>query len=353
MLSLKEFMYENIGKTLCVPSGFCGECVSLTQNYMKDCFGVPIRARGNAIDLYDNLVSMGVGKKVNTPRYGDLIVWGAPLGLIDGRYYGHVAIYLNDTIMLDQNNGSVKPTRTVQKRPRLKAKPLGYIRINGNLKPDDGDIEQLEWISLEQTYLTESQSMNNAQIVANYFYRDNKDWTKESISALLGNMRHESTINPELYEMGYSWEADRGFGLVQWTPRSKLSSWAIDNGLNYRLGDVQLARIDYEVDNNIQWIKTPSYPYTFKQFRLNSGNWSVAYLTEMFTWCYERPRLDAGQSSMPKRVAFAQKALNEIIWYGGDIPPPDEQPNPDIDKKKGIMELYLLDIIKGGYSGKI
>src|SRR5690606_24097155 len=179
--------------------------------------------------------------------------------------------------------------------------------------------------------LTESQSLENAQKVVDYLYTEDKDWTKESICALLGNMRHESSINPNMYEYGYSWEADRGFGLVQWTPRSKFWNWGSARGYSeaqLRSGESQLARIDYEVENNIQWIPRDSNfnGLTFKEFRTNSRNLTVEELTEAFTWGYERPNRQAGEESMPLRKAFARKAYNELDWTkreGGDITIPE------------------------------
>lgn len=172
-----------------------------------------------------------------------------------------------------------------------------------------------QWITGYQVWLSESQSLQNAQLVADHFSAT--DWTPESISALCGNMRHESSINPDMYEYGYSWDADRGYGLVQWTPRSKYWSWATSRGLDQRSGNSQLARIDYEVENNIQWIPISRYNnMTFSQFRQNSGNWSVEYLTEAFTWSYERPNAEAGESSMPQRKAFAVRCLNELRFDG-------------------------------------
>lgn len=172
------------------------------------------------------------------------------------------------------------------------------------------------WISEYKRYLSEEESLQNAQKVVNHF--KGTDWSPEAICALCGNMRHESTMNPDMYEHGYSWEADRGYGLVQWTPRSKYWKWAEDNGLDPRSGDSQLARIDYEVNKNIQWIPKKSYgKMTFAQFRTNSGNWSVDYLTEAFTWCYERPATSAGQKSMSKRKAFAQKCFAQFFSNSG------------------------------------
>src|SRR5699024_8293491 len=93
--------------------------------------------------------------------------------------------------------------------------------------------------------------------------------------------------------------------------------WAVARGKNPRDGDAQLDRIDYEVANNIQWIPRSDYGgMTFAQFRANSGDWSIEYLTEAFTWGYERPNAAAGWDSMPDRKAFAQLAYNELDWSG-------------------------------------
>src|SRR5699024_12758930 len=115
----------------------------------------------------------------------------------------------------------------------------------------------MAWISEYQKWLSESESLNNAQMVADHF----NGWSPESISALCGNMRHESSVNPNMYEFGYDWSADRGFGLVQWTPRSKYWNWALNNGYKeseLRNGNAQLDRIDYEMAKGIQWIATPN-----------------------------------------------------------------------------------------------
>ena len=176
----------------------------------------------------------------------------------------------------------------------------------------------MAWITEFQRWLSESESLNNAQEVASHF--SGTEWTPRAIAAMCGNMRHESSINPDMYEYGYDWSDDRGYGLVQWTPRSKYWDWAVANSLLPRSGASQLARIDYEVTNNIQWISTTSYPMTFQEFRTNSGSWSVDHLTEAFTWCYERPNAQAGQDSMQARKAFANMCF-VTLDFGGTIAP--------------------------------
>ena len=170
----------------------------------------------------------------------------------------------------------------------------------------------MAWISEYQRWLSESESLQNAQLVANHLIP--QGWTKESVSALCGNMRHESSINPDMYEFNYAWGDDRGYGLVQWTPRSKYWDWAESRNLPPRNGDSQLARIDYEVEQNIQWISTPNYPETYAEFRASTK--SMDYLVPAFTWNYERPNAESGQQSMPDRIAFAKRCLNELDFSG-------------------------------------
>jgi hypothetical protein len=51
----------------------------------------------------------------------------------------------------------------------------------------------------QMTFLTEAQQLNNAQLVAYHF--KGTDWTPEAISALCGNMAHESSLNPNIWEL--------------------------------------------------------------------------------------------------------------------------------------------------------
>jgi LysM repeat protein len=182
----------------------------------------------------------------------------------------------------------------------------------------------LTWKGTYQEYLTEAEQLNNAQLIAYHFA--NTDWTKESIAALCGNCHHESILNPQMSEFGYTWEDNRGYGLVQWTPRSKYWDWATANGLDPYSGDSQLARIDYEVNNNIQWIAdgynrrystgVDKYDITFAEFRANTQGYTVEQLTEAFMWNYEGPSFSAGSDSLSDRQAFAAKCLSTLDWTG-------------------------------------
>lgn len=206
-----------------------------------------------------------------------------------------------------------------------------------------------------QRWLSQSESLNNAQMVVNHFV--GTDWTKASLSAMCGNMRHESSINPDMYEYGYDWSADRGYGIVQWTPRSKYWDWATARGLEPRNGDSMLARIDYEVENDIQWIANghqvrygngTKYDFSFTAFRQNSPGLSVDQLTEAFTWNYEGPNYTAGTNSLPDRKSFANLCFSSLDFTGtgeGGGTPTDP-PVPDGEKIKD-KELYTLWLTNG------
>ena len=208
----------------------------------------------------------------------------------------------------------------------------------------------MSWLSPYQVWLTEEQSLSNAQLVVNHFV--DTDWTREALAAMIGNMRHESSINPNMYEYGYDWADDRGYGLVQWTPRSKYWDWAVATNLVPEDGDSQLARIDYEVDNNIQWIAnghalryglSDKYDFSFADFRTNAHGLTVEALTEAFMWNYEGPAYEAGTTSLPGRQQFAGVALSALDWDGtggggGPTPPPSGHRPEVVDATKAVYQ---------------
>ena len=210
----------------------------------------------------------------------------------------------------------------------------------------------ISWISDYQRWLSEEESLNNAQMVVNYFV--GTDWTAAALSALCGNMRHESSINPDMYEYGYDWADDRGYGLVQWTPRSKYWDWAEGQGLSPRLGDSQLARIDYEIENNIQWIANrhalgygyeDKYDISFAAFRTNAEGYTIDQLTEAFMWNYEGPNYEKGQESLAARIAFAKRCLDELDFTGTG-PGPGPTPGTETGELP-LVHLLLSDALNG------
>jgi len=132
----------------------------------------------------------------------------------------------------------------------------------------------------------------NAQYIMDYLLADG--WSKNAIAGMLGNMQTESSINPGIWQSLESYDHDpyrlverQGYGLVQWTPFNKYTIWARDLGMDYSDINAQLARIEYELQNDIQWISTSDYPLTFKQFKTSTQ--TPEYLAQAFLRNYERP----------------------------------------------------------------
>lgn len=173
---------------------------------------------------------------------------------------------------------------------------------------------QTSWVGEFREILSQEEMLNNAQRVFNYF---GDSWAKESLAAICGNMMHESYLNPQMYEFGYDWGDDRGYGIMQWTPRSKYWDWAVSAGLDPENGDSQLARITYEIQENIQYYPTGGYPETFADFRENRFKKSIDYLTECFMWNYLRPNATAGSESLPKRKSNALLVNTETCYGDG------------------------------------
>lgn len=204
----------------------------------------------------------------------------------------------------------------------------------------------MSWIARNGA-LTQSEMENNADIVIAYYRSIGVD--DSTISAILGNMENESTINPLRQESG-----GQGFGLVQWTPVSVLQSHCSTLGLSpYTDGDVQLQVIIPEIRNQsgvAEWYTTSAFisPYynsgatsdmigiTGSQFLSNSMGWTPEKLAIMFMVGYERPSYDPNTNHYQRRMTSARNWYN----YMGGQPPVPPTPLPKRPKGKFNFLLY-------------
>lgn len=101
-----------------------------------------------------------------------------------------------------------------------------------------------------------------------------------------------------------------GFGLVQWTPATKLFNWAKEEGLDPYDIDTQLYRILLEVVHEkpefAQWNSTNhDSGMTFYEFTQSTE--SPEELAEIFMWCYEQPN--------PELNHLEVRRYNAAYWY--------------------------------------
>lgn len=169
-----------------------------------------------------------------------------------------------------------------------------------------------DWIYKETAYLNSAEQKHNAKFIQKFFTE--QGWTREAIAGMLGNMQVESTINPGLWQGRVVPEdiytTEKGYGLTQWTPANKYITWADANMLDYKNGDNQMARIQYERENNLQWSTDNILNYTWDDY-VNSHE-SPETLARVFVWAYERP----DDPDIPLRQACAR------YWYNFFKHPP-------------------------------
>lgn len=137
----------------------------------------------------------------------------------------------------------------------------------------------------ENRYLTLAEMTENATYIFNQLKLSG--WSEQAICAILGNMQSESTINAGIWESLDYGNMSGGYGLVQWTPATKITDWLDSNNYDWLSFDGQLARINYEIANGLQWGSTETYPMTFEEFKVSTQ--TAEYLADVFLYNYERP----------------------------------------------------------------
>ena len=98
-------------------------------------------------------------------------------------------------------------------------------------------------------------------------------------------------------------------GLVQWTPYTKYTNWILPADPSTM--DNNLSRILYEIQNNLQWIATTQYNYSFSDFTHSTDtpyNLALAFLAN-----YERP-------ADPNQPARGRQAEYWFQFLGGITP---------------------------------
>lgn len=180
---------------------------------------------------------------------------------------------------------------------------------------------------------SQSESLSQSEMETNvtyiYRYLSIRGWTINAICGMLGNIQAESSINPGRWQSDNVGNYSGGYGLVQWTPASKYTEWC--GSFDPSTMDMNLDRIIYELENNIQYYPTDEYPESFIEFTKSTK--TPSYLAAAFLKNYER----AGVEVLELRQTYANN------WYkyltGIDPSIPDEPTYKN--KKKGFNFLLF------------
>ena len=150
-----------------------------------------------------------------------------------------------------------------------------YVKTDGRIGP---------W-TITTTQPPSAEQIHNARIA--YSKLKNAGWSLSAICGTIGNMQHESSLDPALIEQtnryrlpnnasdlsdvpnsvmenhykeyytGQSGSGGYGIGLVQWDgkgiTKQKLVGWCENNNYIWYDGNAQIQRIFYEQANDLQW----------------------------------------------------------------------------------------------------
>lgn len=180
--------------------------------------------------------------------------------------------------------------------------------------------------------LTLAQMQVNARYIFKYY--SDMGASTNAICGMLGNMQHESGLNPGRWQNDDVGNNSLGYGLVQWTPATKYFNYVNKYSIepeDKSIMDNNLVILEREQTYIHEYIPTDNYPETFYEFIVSTK--SPSYLAKAFLYNYER----AGVPAVEKRVEYAN------YWYEfltGSTPPydpddPTPTPTPSGKKKKG------------------
>jgi hypothetical protein len=273
----------------------------------------------------------------NEPEVGAVICWVSGIDSQESDGKGHVAIVEQiideNTIVIsesiDKNNisfGEIFRTAEIKNDNKNWGKDSSYSFKGFILNPGavagtfTDTITKSDINKPSGKWLTDNADRApNARYICKYLL--NCGWTLNAVAGFLGNVVHESSMNPDITEFGTT---NGGYGLVQWTPQTRFTYWcdSQDPPLPHDDIDSQLARINHETgmdkemghawrctakhlrdrcgcpsSGGVYWLSTKDdygIPYTrtyppatFKEFA--ESTLSPSELAWAFLYNYERP----------------------------------------------------------------
>lgn len=278
-----------------------------------------------------------------TPRLGAIIVWGRGEIGNDDDGAGHVAVVeqINpDGSFVVSGSGWGGPLFWLEDVPADCSRsgydflgfiycPIVFDEDTPDPEPEPDLVDKSEVVAGNR-YL----SLEEMQVNARYLYQEfsKRGWTLNAIAGMMGNFEKESTINPAIWESLDYGDTEQGLGLVQWTPATKYLDWCSSRGLDPNDIDSAIARIEYELDEGLQYYETDEYPLSFAEFKTSTRD--AYWLGMAFVTNYERP---AEISTVRgERAAYWFDYLKNFD-AGGSTPD-----NPPTTYKRSDMPLWLL-----------
>lgn len=159
-------------------------------------------------------------------------------------------------------------------------------------------------------------------------YLKAKKWTLQAIAGLLGNMQHESALNPGRWQGEKVNNLSGGFGLIQWTGADIHLNWCKTNKYSDPTTmDANLAHIVAEAESNASWFYSTTadrykyletkgitgYKISYTEFTQSTDN--PANLAAIFAWNRERS-LDVLYGDQTARdTVVSDRGTSASVWY--------------------------------------
>lgn len=223
-----------------------------------------------------------------------------------------------------------------------------YVRTDGRIGP---------W-TITTTQQASAEQIHNAYKIYSALLNDG--WTLNAISATLGNMQHESSLDPALIEESNRWRLPNraanlsdvpnsvmqnhykeyytgihgsggyGLGLTQWDgkgiTRQKLVGYCENNGWVWYDGDAQIQRIFYEKTNDMQWQTYRLWGVDWEWSNYVVSTLSPEKLADVWNRCYE---VSGGYEEREANARFWYDYFNDNPDPPGPGPGPGPGPEPE------------------------
>lgn len=170
-------------------------------------------------------------------------------------------------------------------------------------------------VTNENRHLTEQEGLTNCYYLVAWFTHYGFA-TVNAACAIAGNAYHEIHCNPGGSEHHYEPpDMTLGYGIIQWTPATKIFNYAARVGKPVNDMDTQLEFIVWESQNGHGYWPQPSYPIPESYQAFLASTLDVDYLSRAFTICAESRT--ASQASINERAQWSQYIYD---WCVSDPP---------------------------------
>lgn len=280
-----------------------------------------------------------------TPKEGAICVWGTSNKLASGHVAVVESVIDSKTVMLSESNWSLGAWFNYYKKTPSTYYPnfLGYL-INPYTETEP-DIPEYEWkYRKDYTDMNEELMENNAVCFASKMYYE-YGVTLNAIAGMLGNINAESRINPWSWQDNAYGVTAKGYGLIQWTPSTVLTTEATQIGRSDKdTGDCQTEVIYRELDGTITgvWLKNSKYGHYLPKDEFLASTETPEELALVYLFSRERPSdwVIIHTDTVPERQEWARKWYNFLIEEGLPHVGPDPNAHYGVYGKTGKWIYY-------------